>query len=250
MLRTGCFVAVSVLAMLVSAGLPGAAAADIVSPAGACTGTATWTAGGVAAVSQQLSPDDVITIPRQDTVSWSGTVLGPAPGTARTVDGRVSLRLPPPFGSVAIARWSGPTTATDKSGTYAYNLPSLVPAGVVLGLDASHDEGGARHCSAQVGLIIAGGMFDSPVIWLDLVLLLASVAALALIGRSTAPPSAGRVIGGALVGLPFGLFAGLGLVLSGVVPLASPVVTIVLVLGMVLGAAWSWWAPLGHRAPA
>jgi hypothetical protein len=240
--------AIAVAAAIASLALPGPAAADVVSPAGTCSGKATWQAGGRTADSQQLTPDDVVTIPRADTVAWSATVEGRNPGATRAVAGRVSLRLPPPFGTVAIADWGGPTTVTTTSGRYAYSLPSLVPAGVVLGLEVAHDEAGQRYCTAQVGLITAGGPFASPLIWLDLGLLLASAAVLVMLGRSVGRPGAGRITGGALAGVPVGLFAGITLVLFGVIPLASPVVTILLIAGPVLGAAWTRWAPLGRSA--
>jgi hypothetical protein len=46
--------------------------------------------------------------------------------------------------------------------------------------------------------------------------------AVLLLGRGAS--SSGRIVGGALLGLPFGLFVGLTLVLLGVIPLASGLV--------------------------
>jgi hypothetical protein len=247
MMRTVRLAAVVVLVGLLSVAFPQAAAAEIVSPAGACTATATWTTGGRTAASQQLKPSDVIEIPRKDTVSWSAAVVGPTAGTPRAVSGRVSLRLPPPFGAVDISRWSGPSAVTTQSGSYTYSLPSLVPAGVVFRLDAAHDEAGKQHCAAQVGLRIAGGPFDSPLTYVGLGLLLGSTVALLLLGRSAGRPGAGRIAGGAVLGIPFGLFAGVVLVLFGVVSVASPLVTVLPIVGLVAGAAWTWWSPLGHR---
>jgi hypothetical protein len=36
-------------------------------------------------------------------------------------------------------------------------------------------------------------------------------------------------------------------VLFGVVPVASPLVSVLPIVGLVLGAVWTWWSPLGHR---
>jgi hypothetical protein len=230
-------------------GFAGPAGAEIVDPAGACAGSAAWTSGAFTETTAQLAPGDVVEIPRADQVAWSGTVVGPAAGTPRQVAGRVQLRLPAPFGTVDIADWGGEATDVERSGAYAYDLPKLVPAGVRLDLLASHDEGGRRHCSAGVGLIIPGGPFDSPLIWAALAGLLVFTGLLALLGRSVSPPGPGRIVGGALLGLPLGLFLGLTLVLFGLIPLASPLFTPLIVIGAAAGAAWAWWSPLGAKAP-
>jgi hypothetical protein len=243
--RLGVVAAFTVAGPLVA----GPAAADIVSPAGACVGSGAWKASGVTATSPQLATDDVIEVRRADEVSWSGRVVGPTAGTPRPVAGRVALRLPPPLGAISIADWSGPATAVERSGTYSYDLPSLVPAGVRLDLLASHDESGRRHCTASVGIIIPGGPFDSPLIFLALVGLALLGLLLALLGRSAGPAGKGRIVGGALLGLPFGLFLALTLVLFGAIALASPLVTVLVVLGAVIGALWTWWSPLGMSRP-
>ena len=221
------------------------AGADAVSPSGACVGTAAWKAAAFTRVSTGLGPDDIVEIPRADQVEWSGKVVGPAAGSPRAVDGRVVLDLPPMLGSITLGAWSGEATTVEKSGTYAYDLPSFVPAGVKLDLVGQHDEGGTRYCTAVVVLMIAGGPFDSPLIWVALVGLLLFGTAVALLGRTPAGgPGAGRLVAGAFMGLPFGLFLGLTLVLFGVIPLASPLVTILLGLGPVSGALWARWSPL------
>jgi hypothetical protein len=222
-------------------------AADIVTPAGACVASATWQTGGVAKTSTALTGDDVIEIPRADTVSWQGGVAGPAAGGSRDVAGRVSLALPPPFESIDLAQWQGEATEVQRSGTYTYDLPSIVPAGVLLDLHASHDEKGQRHCTAQVAVIIAGGAFDSPLIWAALAGLVLLAAAVVLLGQS-ASPGAGRMVLAAALGLPMGLFLGLVLVLFGVLPLASPLVTALIPIGAAAAVAWIRWSPI--RRPA
>lgn len=125
-----------------------------------------------------------------------------------------------------------------KAGTYRYDLPSVVPAGVVLDLTASHDEKGSRHCTAHVGVLIPGGPFDSPLIWAALAGLVIFGAALFLLGRPPGAAGMGRLIAGTLVGFLFGLFLGLTTVLFGLIPLASPVVTVLILLGAVAGVVW------------
>lgn len=225
------------------------AAADLVDPPGACVASAAWS-GGPTIVSQTGDPDDVTVIPRQATVDWSGTVVGPTAGTARPVDGAVELDLPPLFGGIPIGDWGGSSTDVKKTGTYSYDLPSLVPAGVIFTVVGWHDENGKEHCDGSADLKIAGGVFDSPLIWGDLGGLVLLGALLALVGRrSDGGAGFGRLGVGALLGLLFFLFVALTLVLLGVLPLASPVVTVLLGLGLVLGGAWGRWAPLGVRAP-
>jgi hypothetical protein len=178
--------------------------------------------GGATKTSAGLTGDDIIEIPRAAAVSWQGGVVGPAAGGSRAVAGRVALALPAPFGSIDLAKWQGDATDLQRSGTYSYDLPSVVPAGVVLGLQASHDENGQRHRTAHVDVDVVGGAFDSPLIWAALAGLVLCAAALGLLGRTRTHPGAGRIIFGDLLGLPVGLFFGLVLVLLGVVPLASP----------------------------
>ena len=225
------------IALGLTVGVAGPAQADIVDPAGACAATATWSGAGLTAASSDLTPDRVLEIPRADQVAWSGRVVGPAAGAAREVAGRVALALPPPFGSLTLADWGGTATEVERAGTYAYDLPSIVPAGVVLGLRASHDEAGQRHCTASVGVMLAGGL--SPLAWVALLATLLLAAMVLLLGRG--PSSNGRIVAGALLGIPFGLFAGLTLVLFGVIPLASVAVTVLPVLGATVGALWTWW---------
>jgi hypothetical protein len=224
------------------------AAADLAEPAGACAGTATWREAGVAVVSTAADPADVVEIPRRDVVEWSGRVVGPQPGATRPVAGAVGLRLPPPFGLLPVNRWDGPATAVEAAGVEAYDLPALVPAGVVFTLGVEHREDGEVFCTGTAHLRIAGGAFDSPLIWVGVVGVLLFGGLLLAAGRA-APgagrPGAGRMALGALLGVLFAGFAALTLVLFGVVPLASPLLTVAPPVGLAAGVAWSRWAPLG-----
>lgn len=232
-MRQSFVVGACLLAVFATAPL---ARADIVSPAGACVATATWKANGVTKTSTALTADDVIEVPRADHVTWKGTVTGPVAGAAREVKGRVGIALPWPLGSVAVASWAGSDTDVESTGTYDYHLPSVVPAGVVLDLEATHDESGKRQCTANVGVIIPGGPFDSPLIWGALTGLLLFGGLVVLLGRGT--PGAGRIMGAALLGLPFGLFLGLTTVLFGLFSLGGPMMAVLIVAGAIVAAAW------------
>lgn len=54
----------------------------------------------------------------------------------------------------------------------------------------------------------------------------------------------GRPVLGAVSGFLFGLFVALDLLLLGVVALSSPMIVVLPVVGLVVGAGLGWWAPL------
>jgi len=224
------------------------AQADLIDPPGACVGTAVWQGGGPNIVSTERNPDDVIEIPRKATVNWTGHVVGPQAGTERAIDGEVFIDLPPLLGGITIDRWNGRASNVDKSGVYGYDLPSIIPAGVVFTVVGEHAENDKVHCDGEADVMIKGGPFESPLIWVALVGLLLTGVATALAGRSDGGGGIGRMILGALLGLLVAVFGSLTLILFGVLPLASPVVTVLLALGLVLGGVWGKWAPLGGGA--
>ena len=57
----------------------------------------------------------------------------------------------------------------------------------------------------------------------------------------------GRPILGAIGGFFFGFFVALDLLFFGVIPLKSPVITILPILGIILGLVLAKFAPLGRR---
>src|SRR5690606_35242635 len=241
--------AVTVLAAVGVAAWPDPAAADLVDPPGSCVGTGTWHDGGFTVDSSTAERGTVIEVPRADRVSWSGEVVGVDPGTERTIAGSVAGRLPVPLGSFTLTDWAGPTTTAAASGTETYDLPSFVPAGVVFQLQVEHYEDGALYCSGAAQLRIAGGPFDSPLIWIVLAATVLFGVLLALTGLAPSPGN-GQLIVGALLGLPFGWFIGLTAVMFGAVPLDSvlPLVDAVLCAGG--GAVWARLSPLGRLRAA
>jgi hypothetical protein len=243
--RLGRWLAGGALGVAVALVPAAPAAADLVDPPGACVGTAVWQEGGPSIVSTERSPDDVVEIPRKATVNWTGRVVGPQAGTERTIDGEVFIDLPPLLGGITLDRWSGRASNVDKSGTYSYDLPSIIPAGVVFTVVGEHAENGKVHCDGEADVMIKGGVFDSPLVWAALGGLLLLGVLTALAGRSDGGGGIGRMLLGALLGLLLFLFGSLTLILFGVLPLASPVVTVLLGLGLVLGGLWGKWAPLG-----
>jgi len=224
------------------------AAAEVVEPAGACVATGAWSDGDFTVSSADADPGRVIEIPRADVVAWTGEVVGPQPGEPRPIAGAIELRLPPPLSNVTVDSWQGTGVNVDSSGTRTYDLPAVVPAGVVFTLHGEHREGDLLHCSGTASLRIAGGPFDSPLIWAALAGTVLSGALALLAGRATRPTGSRRIgpmVTGALLTSVFLLFASVTLVLFGVVPLASPLLTLAPLAGLAGGAAWARWAPLG-----
>lgn len=127
-----------------------------------CQATGTWRDGAFTV--DAATADGVITIPRSDTVNWTGSVAAP-PGA---YSGSVWVELPPPFGQVEVDSWSGDSQTTSNTGAHEYDLPWLVPAGVEFTVGGEHaDQNGA--CSGSVVVEIDGGLLDSPITAVSLV---------------------------------------------------------------------------------
>jgi hypothetical protein len=140
----------------------GRASAHVVTDNG-CQGSGTFRATGTFVDAEAIG-DQVVTIKRNDTVDWTGSVDAP-PGD---YNGSIAVDLPPPFGELKIDTWSGKSNNTETGGAKHYNLPSGVPAGVefqVLGVHT--DDNG--YCNGYVNLQIDGGPFDSPATIVSLV---------------------------------------------------------------------------------
>ncbi len=158
----------AVLAGLVSLGPARATSAELTSDDG-CTASGTWTNGLVVDATQK----GTVTVPRSDAVQWKGSVRG-APGA---YSGSVWIELPPPFGTVEIKSWKGNSTTTSNSGSEKYDIPSLVPGGVVFTVAGQHVDANGT-CAGKVDLQLDGGAFGSPLTWVSLVGTLASGAGL------------------------------------------------------------------------
>ncbi len=126
---------------------------------GGCSASGEWQDSGVFVDAQAIG-DEVVTIPRKDSVAWEGSVTGP-PGEHH---GSIWLELPPPFGSVEIDSWGGDGVTTSNSGVDEYDLPKFVPAGVEFRVAGEHvDDNGT--CTGYVNVKIEGGLTDSPIFY-------------------------------------------------------------------------------------
>ncbi len=143
----------------VVAGSGGRAAAHL---EGACQASGTWQAAGISVDATTIG-DEVVTIPRRDTVDWQGSVSGP-PGVH---SGAIWLELPPPFGTVEIDSWGGSGVTTSNVGSEEYDLPKLVPAGVTFTVAGEHHDANGT-CTGYVNLKIDGSPLSSPLTWVSL----------------------------------------------------------------------------------
>lgn len=138
--------------VLVASG--GKAAAHLESTNG-CQGAGVFRETGLSVDAEAIG-DEVVVVPRSDTVDWQGSVAAP-PGV---YSGTIAVDLPPPFGEVQVDTWDGESDSTANAGAKDYDFPSLVPAGVEFRVVGSHtDENGS--CSGYVNVEIDGGAFDS-----------------------------------------------------------------------------------------
>ena len=103
-----------------------------------------------------------------------------------------------------------------------------------------HDESGKQICSGSVYVKMDGSPLSNPLTWAGIAGAVLSVVALLWAGRRRhriIGTLAGLVLGGAVGGL---------LLMFAVIPLDSPVLAIAPLVGLVLGAVWSWTTPLAR----
>ena len=148
------FAAALVGGVLVAGSSPAAAQLD-----GPCSASGQWQDTDLF-VDAEAVGDEVVTIPRKDTVSWEGSVSAP-PGVHH---GAIWLELPPPFGSVQIDSWGGEGVTTSNFGDEEYDIPKFVPAGVEFRVAGEHIEENGT-CTGYVNIKIKGGLTDSPVFY-------------------------------------------------------------------------------------
>ncbi|MCB0982294.1 MAG: hypothetical protein H6513_03025 [Acidimicrobiaceae bacterium] len=144
-------------AVVVGSSGPAAAQLD-----GSCHASGTWQNAGLTVDAAQVG-DKAVTVPRSDTVHWEGSVAGP-PGEH---SGSIWIELPPPFGTVEIDSWGGNGVTTSNDGFEEYDLPSLVPAGVVFTVSGEHTDANGT-CTGHVNFKIDGSAVSSPLTWVSL----------------------------------------------------------------------------------
>jgi hypothetical protein len=144
--------------------------------AGPCTGTGTIN-GKVYDPKKQ----DSVKVPRAAEVHWRGTVTGSG---KRNIEGKVYLKLPPPFGKVVVGSgsWDGPSSRYANSGVYTYDLPTVLvgPKFTVFG---HHAERGTVVCTGTIEVQISGSKLKNPAFVASLLLTVLALINVSLVLR-------------------------------------------------------------------
>ena len=167
------------------------AGADISGP---CDGTAEWVnySPPLKVVASEI-PEDVVIIPLEGDVKWTGDIfIEPPPTDARETSGNVKVKVPFPVGTVQVGVWSSTGTSTGNSGTYEYEFPSLL-SGFKVTVTGQHWEGdlnqsGAPTCEGEVQLALEG---TNPLGFIG-----AGLSVVSLMGASLAVRVKGPSVGG------------------------------------------------------
>ncbi len=130
---------------------------------GPCDGSGTWVdeSPALEVVASQLTEGEVVVIPLEGTVEWTGAIdLRPPPTEARPTSGNVKVKVPFPVGTVQVGVWSSTGTSTGNSGSYEYEFPSILSGFKVTVLgqhwEGSLDQVGSPTCSGDVTLSLEG----------------------------------------------------------------------------------------------
>jgi hypothetical protein len=122
-------------------------------------------------------------IPRKGTVDWKGAVS--AGRGKRNIEGKVYLKLPPPFGKVVVADgdWDGPSSSDRNQGHYDYDLPQIL-AGPKFTLYGHHAERGTVVCTGSIDIRLSGSKWKNPVLLGSLVLTVLALVNMAFVIRA------------------------------------------------------------------
>jgi len=108
-------------------------------------------------------------IPRSGDVRWTGAINTPGRGQ-RPIEGKVEIKLPPPFGKVQLAgSWDGPSSRHRNRGTYHYDLPAVL-VGPKFTVTGHHAERGAVVCTGSIEVQLSGSPIKNPALIASLVI--------------------------------------------------------------------------------
>jgi hypothetical protein len=110
-----------------------------------------------------------VKIPRSGDVHWQGAINNGGSGQ-RPIEGKVYIKLPPPFGKVQLAgSWDGPSSLHANRGTYHYDLPAVL-VGPKFTVSGHHAERGAVVCSGTIEVQLSGSPIKNPALIASLVI--------------------------------------------------------------------------------
>ena len=143
---------------------------------GPCTGTGTID-GKVYNPKTMTS----VKVPRAADVHWRGTVSGSG---KRNIEGKVYLKLPPPFGQIEVGNgsWDGPSGRYANNGVYSYDFPAVL-VGPKFTLFGHHAERGAVVCTGTLDVQISGSKLKNPAFVASLLLTIVALINVSLVLR-------------------------------------------------------------------
>lgn len=127
------------------------------------------TASGTISATTYNASRASVKIPRTGDVHWTGAINNGGSGK-RPIEGKVYIKMPPPFPKLQLAgSWNGPSSLYKNSGTYHYDMPSVLvgPKFVVFG---HHAERGAVVCSGSIEVQLSGSPIKNPALIASLVI--------------------------------------------------------------------------------
>lgn len=127
----------------------GPAAATITPVKGNCTGNGQFNPGGF-----KDAASAKVTIPQKAEVVWAGAVVKTPPTAPRAVSGFVELTLPAGQ-TITIGEWPSSGILVSNSGTYTYDVPSVI-AGFEMKFYGEHYEEGELWCKGTVIVEVEG----------------------------------------------------------------------------------------------
>ncbi len=138
----------------------GLAVPALATVSGPCDGSAEWQDADPPLKVVASQTDDVVIIPLEGTVKWTGSIDIPQPTESRDASGHVKVKLPYPIGLVQVGAWSTSGTLISNSGTYTYDFPAIL-SGFKVTVEGKHWEGtltpsGPPTCSGIVTLALEG----------------------------------------------------------------------------------------------
>jgi hypothetical protein len=147
--------------------------------------TGPCTASGTIGSKNYNATQASVVIPRKGTVHWKGAVN--TGSGKRDIEGKVYLKLPPPFGKLVVANgdWDGPSSRYRNQGNYEYNATQLL-VGPKFTLYGHHSERGNVVCTGSIDVRLSGSKLKNPILLGSLVLTVVAVVNMGFVIRAKA----------------------------------------------------------------
>lgn len=188
------------------------------------------------ATSAQISPSTVD--PTVSTGVYTAELKGEAqyfgsvdvnPADPRNISGQITIATPPLVPGIPVGgSWGPDGDELSADGRRTWDIPTWAPRDVVIKVSGFHNEVGAS-CSGFVLIRLEGSPFDSPLVWVPIVLLIIFVIVFLIAVKKGKPVLAG------IFGLLTGGAAGTAEIFLGMQQLDGPAPTVLAIAGLVAG---------------